>query len=175
MPALGEHGSSRGGSLSQRGSRGETPRPAPASHPVRQGDRSGDTRLRLPSAAAGSSGARRDSVTPPRGHPPTAVSFVAVVPRRAEGGRERRTGRAWDGHQRSFAGASTGGRCPQRPGAAGRDPTGRRGQPTAAPQRERIIPFTNLQVVDAIVRPETPSGGDSSLHFCTLSKGENPA
>lgn len=44
VPALGEHGSGRGGSPSQRGSRGETPRPALASHPVRQGDRSGDTR-----------------------------------------------------------------------------------------------------------------------------------
>lgn len=44
VPALGEHGSGRGGSPSQRGSRGETPRPAPASHPVRQGGRSGDTR-----------------------------------------------------------------------------------------------------------------------------------
>lgn len=54
---------------------------------------------RLPSAAAGSSGARRGSVPPPRGHSPAAASFVAVVPRRAEGVRERRTGRAWDGHQ----------------------------------------------------------------------------
>lgn len=85
---------------------------------------------RLPSAAAGSSGARRGSVPPPREHPPAAASFVAVVPRRAEGARERPTSLAWDGHHTplSFAGASTGGRRPQRPGAVGRDPTGHGGR-----------------------------------------------
>lgn len=34
---------------------------------------------------------------------------------------------------RSFGGASTGGRRPQRPGAAGRDPTGRRGAGNSRP------------------------------------------
>lgn len=127
---------------------------------------------RLPSAAAGSS----DSVPPPWEHPPAAASFV-VVPRRAEGGRERRTGRAWDGHRRSALLRRRFDRraAPATPGRGGTGPDGAQGEATAAPQRERIIPFTDSQVVDAIVRPETPSGGDSSLHFCAFSKGENPA
>lgn len=131
----------------------------------------------LPSAAAGSSGARRGSVPPPRGHSPAAASFVAVVPRRAEGGRERRTGRAWDGHQRPalFRLRFDRRAAPATPGRGGTGLDGAQREATAAPQRRRIIPFTASQVVDAIVRPEIPGGGDYSLLFCPLSKGENPA
>lgn len=78
---------------------------------------------RLFSAAAGRSGTRRGSVPPPRGHPPAAASFVAVVPGRDEGGRERRTGRARVDHHRS---ALLRRRCDRRaaPATPGRGGTG---------------------------------------------------
>lgn len=128
VPALGEHGSSRGGSPSQPIIEARLPALPRLHTRCAKGTSAATPAGRLPSSAAGSSGTRCDSVPPPQGHPPAAGSFVAVVPRRAEGVRERRTGRAWDGHQRSFADASTGGRRPQRPGAAGLDPTGRGGR-----------------------------------------------
>lgn len=131
----------------------------------------------LPSAAAGSSGARRGSVPPPRGHSPAAASFVAVESRRAEGGRERRTSRAWDGHQRSalFRRRSDRRAAPATPGRGGTGPDGARGGGNSRPSAGANNPLHGLAVVDAIVRPETPGGGDSSLLFCPLSKGENPA
>lgn len=90
---------------------------------------------RLPSAAAGRSGARRGSVPPPRGHPPAAASFVAVVPRRAEGGRERRTGRAWDGHHLSALLRRRFDRraAPAAPGRGGTGPDGAQGGGNSRP------------------------------------------
>lgn len=92
VPALREHGSGRGGSPWQRGSGGKSPLVLRRLHTGGAEGAGAATPVgRLPSAAAGRSGARRCSVPPPRGHPPSAAPFVvAVIPGRAGGARGKR-------------------------------------------------------------------------------------
>lgn len=170
----------RRGSLAGRFSR-RAPPPCPGFTPgVPRGPEWQHPPAAFPPPPRAGAGARRRSVPPPRGHPPAAASFVAVVPGRAGDARGRRPGRARDGRRRSALLRRRCGPRPHRTGAAGRYPTGRGGGgwAAAAPLLSAAganNPPLGLASADAVVRPETPGGGDSSPRCCLLPRGENPA
>lgn len=176
VPALREHGSGHSGVPSQRGSHVELSALSRLHTPGRRGGRSGDTRQPLSLRCREQERVRRRSVPAPRGHPPAAASFVAVVPGRAGVARRRGRDRARDGHRRSTLLQLRSGRraAPTQPGRGGTGPDGTRGWRSAAPTWERIMPLSDSQGADATVRPETSGAGDFSPHFCLLPRGENP-
>lgn len=115
----------------------------------------------LPSTADGRMRERRRSVPPPRGHPLAAASFVAVILGWARGAQGRKSSRTWNSHWslRVLSAALQPSAVP------------RRGRPDAVRVNN---PLSGSQVADAIVRPETPDGGDSSPLLRLLPRGKNP-